>query len=73
MADHLRGRLLIIHGTSDLNAPFGGTMRMIDALERANKPYDLVLLPEMNHAGQNSPYSLQSVRRYFVEHLGLAQ
>jgi hypothetical protein len=71
MASRLRGRLLLIHGTSDVNAPFGGTMRMIDALERANKPYDLVLLPEMDHSGQNSPYSLQSVKRYLTEHLAL--
>jgi dipeptidyl-peptidase-4 len=72
-AGDLRGRLLIIHGTSDLNAPLGSTIRMIDALERANKPYDLVLLPEMDHTGQNSPYSLQSVRRYLAEHLSLGQ
>jgi hypothetical protein len=55
MAGRLQGRLLI---TSDLNAPLGGTMRMIGALERAGKSYDLVLLPEMDHAAQNSPYSL---------------
>jgi len=68
----MAGRL-IIHGTSDLNAPLGGTMRMIGALEQAGKSYDLLLLPEMDHAAQNSPYSLQSVKRYLSEHLGVGQ
>jgi dipeptidyl aminopeptidase/acylaminoacyl peptidase len=71
MAGRLRGKLLLIHGTSDVNAPFGDTMRMIDALEKANKPYDLVLLPGMDHTAQNSPYALQAVKRYLLEHLGV--
>lgn len=70
MAGRLQGRLLI---TADLNAPLGGTMRMIGALEQAGKSYDLVLLPEMDHAAQNSPYSLQSVKRYLSEHLGVGK
>ena len=48
-------------------------MRMIGALEQAGKSYDLLLLPEMDHAAQNSPYSLQSVKRYLSEHLGVGQ
>jgi hypothetical protein len=69
MAGRLQGRLLF---TSDLNA-LGGTMRMIGALEQAGKSYDLVLLPEMDHAAQNSPYSLQSLKRYLSEHLGVGK
>jgi len=69
MAGNLKGRLLLIHGTSDVNAPFAESIRLIDALERAGKPYDLVLLPEQGHAAQNSMYSLQAVKRYLVEHL----
>jgi dipeptidyl aminopeptidase/acylaminoacyl peptidase len=71
LAAKLQGHLLIIHGTSDVNAPFANTMLMLDALERANKPYDLVLLPELDHNGQNSPYSLQAIKRYLIEHLKL--
>jgi dipeptidyl aminopeptidase/acylaminoacyl peptidase len=69
MAGNLQGHLLLIHGTSDVNAPFSATMQMIDALERVNKPYDLVVLPEKDHNAQNSPYSLQAVKRYLLEHL----
>jgi dipeptidyl aminopeptidase/acylaminoacyl peptidase len=69
LAGNLQGHLLLIHGTSDVNAPFSATMQMIDALERANKPYDLVVLPEKDHNAQNSSYSLQALKRYLVEHL----
>ena len=69
LAKNLQGHLLLIHGTSDLNAPFASTVRMIDALQRANKGYDLVILPEQDHSAQNSTYSLQAVKRYLVEHL----
>jgi len=69
MARNLMGDLLLIHGTSDLNAPFASTIRMIDALERADKAFDLVILPEQDHSAQNSPYTLQTVKRYLIEHL----
>lgn len=69
IARNLVGRLLLIHGTSDLNAPFASTIRMIDALERADKAFDLIVLPEQDHSAQNSPYTLQAVRRYQNEHL----
>jgi dipeptidyl aminopeptidase/acylaminoacyl peptidase len=71
LARNLKGRLLIIHGTSDVNAPFAGTMRMIDALERADKTFDLIVVPEGDHSVQSSRYTLESAKRYFVEHLGL--
>ena len=45
IAGNLKGKLLLLHGTSDLSAPFSNNMRMVDALIRAGKPYDLVVLP----------------------------
>jgi dipeptidyl aminopeptidase/acylaminoacyl peptidase len=68
-ADRLMGNLLIIHGTADTNAKLAETMRMIDALERENKPYDLVLIPDGTHAAQSSFYAINAVKRYLVEHL----
>ena len=38
LADQLEGDLLLIHGTSDVNATFSATMKMVDALNRAGKP-----------------------------------
>ncbi len=74
LAANLQGRLLLIHGTADSEAPFSGTMKMVDALLRAGKEFDLVVLPDENHFvfwGRYSRYLLKAVRRYFQEHLKL--
>jgi dipeptidyl aminopeptidase/acylaminoacyl peptidase len=67
----ITGKLLLIHGTSDVNATFSATMKMVDAMTRANKRYDLVVLPEQNHgvAGVNGRYMLDRLWRHFVAHL----
>jgi len=77
LASNLRGKLLLIHGTNDISVPFSHTMRMVDALNRAGKRYDLIVLPEWDHWGDYSGrgnellerYGLEAIRRYFQEHL----
>ncbi len=70
LAGNLTGKLMLVHGTSDVNATLSSTMKMVDALTRAGKPYDLMVFPEMPHAlGANFGYWLNAVRRYFIEHL----
>jgi dipeptidyl aminopeptidase/acylaminoacyl peptidase len=71
VADNLQGKLLLIHGTSDTNATFSATMKMVDALIDAGKPYDLMVMPEQNHhpAGTREGYWIETVKRYLVEHL----
>jgi dipeptidyl aminopeptidase/acylaminoacyl peptidase len=71
LAKNLKGHLLLIHGTADVNAPLSETMKMIDAFVLAGKPYDLVLLPDQTHApqGAGQTYYLMSLKRYLVEHL----
>ena len=44
LASKLEGKLLIIHGTSDVNAPFAGTIKMLSALIAAGKYVDLIVL-----------------------------
>ena len=39
-AENLNGKLLLVHGTSDEAVPVSATIKMIDALTRAGKPYD---------------------------------
>ena len=68
-AANLKGKLLFIHGTSDTNAPFSVTVRMIDALIKAGKPYDLLMLPHEGHFFEGTDYVNQAIRRYFDEHL----
>ena len=70
LAANLRGRLLLIHGTSDDTAPLSETMKMVDALIRANKRFDLLLLPGAGHYSAAMPrYWWDTIRRYFQEHL----
>jgi dipeptidyl aminopeptidase/acylaminoacyl peptidase len=71
-AGDLRGRLLLIHGVQDRHVPFSSTLILIDALIRAGRPYDLLLLPRGGHGfsgPHDSRYTLQAVRDYFTEHL----
>ena len=46
-------------------------MRMVEALIRVGKPYDLIVLPEQPHipSGTSLTYAHEAVRRYFQEHL----
>ncbi|TMD12944.1 MAG: S9 family peptidase [Chloroflexi bacterium] len=48
-AHRLRGRLLLIHGLIDENVHFRHTARLMDALTKANRPYDLLIYPNERH------------------------
>ena len=71
LAHKLKGKLLLIHATNDVNATFSSTMKMCEALIRADKPFDLLVIPNQDHhpKGQSQRYWLDAVRRYFQEHL----
>lgn len=71
LAGNLKGKLLLIHGSSDRLVPFSHSMKMIEAFIRANKPYDLIVLPGQGHVftGTGEKYWREAVRRYFQEHL----
>jgi len=73
LAGNLKGKLLLVHGTHDVSVPFSHAMKMIDALTRAGKPYDLIILPGWGHWYPDTEvwerYRLEAYRRYFQEHL----
>ena len=70
-AGNLKGRLLIIHGTADVNAPFSTTMRMAGALIRAGKLHDLAVFPQEDHYFRRTGggYIEDLMISYFREHL----
>ena len=73
LADHLDGKLLIMHGTSDDDVPFQETIRLITALTEAGKEYDLAVYPEGNHGigwRTHQRYYWERMTGYFLEHLG---
>ena len=71
IAKNLEGRLLLIAGTGDHNAPFSETIKMIDALVKAKKPVDVLILPDQPHVpeGDGYVYWVRARHRYFREHL----
>lgn len=68
LADRLKGRLLLITGDVDKNVPPSSTYRMADALIKANKRFDMFVMPGKDH-GVMCPYYQNLIRYYFVEHL----
>lgn len=71
LADRLEGQLMLMHGTDDPVVPVSHTLRMVDALVKAGRPHDLVLLPGQTHFfyGDGARYAREAVQRYFIEHL----
>lgn len=68
LAQRLKGKLLLISGDVDDNVPWASTLRMADALIKANKRFDFMVLPGMDHAVYG-PYYDNLIRYYFRDHL----
>jgi dipeptidyl aminopeptidase/acylaminoacyl peptidase len=70
LAENLKGHLLLVHGEIDNNVHPANTMRLVDALIKANKRFDMLILPGKRHAfGDYQPYFQQRMWDFFVEHL----
>ena len=69
VARNLKGKLLLAHGTLDANVPPYNTLLVVDALIKANKDFDLLLLPNRGHGFGNEPYMIRRRWDYFVRHL----
>ena len=46
-AKNLKGHLLLAHGTMDDNVPMNNTLLVVDALIKANKDFDLLMIPNV--------------------------
>jgi dipeptidyl aminopeptidase/acylaminoacyl peptidase len=69
-AKDLKGHLLLIHGTMDENVPPNDTLLVVDALIKANKDFDLLMVPNAGHAyGAAAPYVTRRRWDYFVRYL----
>jgi dipeptidyl-peptidase-4 len=70
IAKNLKGKLLLAHGTSDDNVPPNETLTVVDALVKANKDFDLLLIPNAHHGyGPATNYMTRRRWDYFVENL----
>ena len=69
-AKNLKGHLLLAHGTMDDNVPPNETLLVVDALIKANKDFDLLLIPNAAHGyGAASQYMTRRRWDYFVRYL----
>ena len=69
-AKNLKGHLLLAHGTMDDNVPPNNTLLLVDALIKANKDFDLLLIPNVPHGyGPASQYMMRRRWDYFVRYL----
>ncbi|HUF50031.1 MAG TPA: DPP IV N-terminal domain-containing protein [Longimicrobiales bacterium] len=68
-AGNLKGKLLLAHGDLDDNVPVSATLRLVDALIRANKEFDMLIVPNANHGVGSTPYFIKKRWDYLVRHL----
>jgi dipeptidyl aminopeptidase/acylaminoacyl peptidase len=69
-AKNLKGHLLLAHGTMDDNVPPYNTYLVVDALIKANKDFDLLMLPNQRHGyGDMANYMARRRWDYFVRYL----
>lgn len=70
LAKNLKGHLMLSTGDIDNNVHPGNTLRVINALIKADKRFDLVLLPGQRHAyGEMTEYFFWRMADYFSRYL----
>jgi dipeptidyl aminopeptidase/acylaminoacyl peptidase len=72
LASNLKGRLLLTTGEIDENVHPAATMRVANALIKANKRFDMFIFPNMRHSYSNhgmTEYYFWLMADYFSEHL----
>ncbi|MDZ7807043.1 MAG: DPP IV N-terminal domain-containing protein [Gracilimonas sp.] len=69
LADSLKGKLLITHGTLDSNVPPYNTLLVVNALIEANKDFDMIMFPNRGHGYYGEDYMMRKRWDYFVKHL----
>jgi dipeptidyl-peptidase-4 len=71
-ADKLQARVLLIHGTDDDNVHMQNTMNFVEALVRAQRPFELYLQPGQKHGFGGAvvrSYLNERVLSFFEEYL----
>ena len=69
-AANLKGHLFLMHGTMDNNVPMNNTLLVVDALIKANKDFDLLMIPNAAHGyGSAGQYVTRRRWDYFVRYL----
>lgn len=72
--DRLQGKLLLAYGDMDDNVHPALTLQLVDALIRADKDFELLVLPNENHTSVwSSPWFLRRAMQFLAEALGIGR
>ncbi len=70
LAKNLKGKLFLVTGDMDNNVHPGATTRVVNALIKANKRFDMMILPTQRHGfGDMSEYNFWLRADHFSKHL----
>ncbi len=69
LAPRLEGKLLLTVGELDRNVDPASTMQVVDALIRADKDFELLVIPGAGHGAGETPYAARRRADFFVRHL----
>jgi dipeptidyl aminopeptidase/acylaminoacyl peptidase len=68
-AHRLQGKLLLTAGELDRNVDPASTMQVVNALIKADKDFDLLIVPGAGHGVGETPYATRRRMDFFVRHL----
>jgi dipeptidyl aminopeptidase/acylaminoacyl peptidase len=68
-AHRLEGKLLLVVGEIDRNVDPASTMQAAEALVRAGKDFDLLVMPGAGHGAAETPYASRRRAEFLVRHL----
>jgi dipeptidyl aminopeptidase/acylaminoacyl peptidase len=68
-APKLRGKLLLLAGELDKNVDPASTMQVVNALVKADKNFELLILPGMGHGVLGSAYGWKRLEDFFARNL----
>lgn len=71
LAGNLKGKLLLVHGGLDENVNPSASFKLAEALIKADKRFDLLVLPSQRHSylGNHLKYFTKTRWNYFIRHL----
>jgi dipeptidyl aminopeptidase/acylaminoacyl peptidase len=68
-AHKLQGKLMLVVGEMDENVDPASTLQVVHALIKADKDFDLLVIPGAGHGSAESPYGKRRRMDFFVRHL----
>ncbi|MEY4567832.1 MAG: Dipeptidyl aminopeptidase 4 [Planctomycetota bacterium] len=69
LAHQLKGKLMLVVGELDDNVDPASTMQVVNALVKADKDFDLLILPGVGHGAAETPYGHRRRKDFLVRHL----